>query len=116
MGERKRKRGWNGNVKVVLVLLVIVSCMVFTKVKVDTYRRYESSTSSYEKAEVIQVIENNVELDERTKEYYVGSQELLVKLKTGAQKNSQIQVTNYLTASHNVYTSEGSRVIVDCSQ
>ena len=112
MGERKRKRGWNGNVKVVLVLLVIVSCMVFTKVKVDTYRRYESSTSSYEKAEVIQVIENNVELDERTKEYYVGSQELLVKLKTGAQKNSQIQVTNYLTASHNVYTSEGSRVIV----
>lgn len=71
-----------------------------------------SAQNSYEKAKVLNVIDENIERDETVSDLLLGTQELEIELLSGEFKGEVHVVQNYLSTLYNVVAQPGSNIIV----
>ena len=67
----------------------------------------------YEKAEVINVISEDITNNEQLGNIKFGSQNLEIKILTGQHKDEIKTVQNFLSETHNVYATSGTKIIVN---
>lgn len=89
-----------------IVLVVILLLVIMPQENAD-FRSLVSSGISYQRGTVVQVLSQSLE-ESPLGSGMLGSQDLAVRLRDG----SEIQVTNYLTDTHNILAEEGSKVII----
>lgn len=89
-----------------IVLVVILLLVIMPQENAD-FQSLVSSGISYQRGTVVQVLSQSLE-ESPLGSGMLGSQDLAVRLRDG----SEIQVTNYLTDTHNILAEEGSKVII----
>ena len=89
-----------------IVLVVILLLVIMPQENAD-FRSLVSNGISYQRGTVVQVLSQSLE-ESPLGSGMLGSQDLAVRLRDG----SEIQVTNYLTDTHNILAEEGSKVII----
>ena len=89
-----------------IVLVVILLLVIMPQENAD-FQSLVSSGISYQRGTVIQVLSQSLE-ESPLGSGMLGSQDLAVRLKDG----SEVQMTNYLTDTHNILAEEGSKVII----
>ena len=97
---------WNrikeNSIVLFIILATVIAAVLLQRFSFQSYSRYASDTLHYEKAVVVEVSDESLEYDEGL-EIYLGTQELKVEMLDGEEEGSIIDVTNYLTQTHNVY-------------
>ena len=68
--------------------------------------------SSYAYATVIKVLKDESHTDPETEDVHIGSQELLVELKTGEHKGRQAQVSNFMNKLFDKHAKVGTKLLV----
>ena len=89
-----------------IVLVVILLLVIMPQENAD-FQSLVSSGISYQRGTVIQVLSQSLE-ESPLGSGMLGSQDLAVRLRDG----SEIQITNYLTDTHNILVKEGAKVII----
>lgn len=89
-----------------IVLVVILLLVIMPQENTD-FQSLVSSGISYQRGTVIQVLSQSLE-ESPLGSGMLGSQDLAVRLQDG----SEVQMTNYLTDTHNILAEEGSKVII----
>ena len=89
-----------------IVLVVILLLVIMPQENAD-FQSLVSSGISYQRGPVIQVLSQSLE-ESPLGSGMLGSQDLAVRLRDG----SEVQMTNYLTDTHNILAEEGSKVII----
>ena len=89
-----------------IVLVVILLLVIMPQENAD-FQSLVSSGISYQRGTVIQVLSQSLE-ESPLGSGMLGSQDLAVRLRDG----SEVQITNYLTDTHNILAEEGSKVII----
>lgn len=111
--------------KKILEYLVLAGVLISMVVMVSRfnwheyeYQRYDTSTLDYVRAEVTEILEQELTLSGADNEYTLGYQKILVRFLEGEHKGEEIELENYITVQHNVIPKEGSRVIIsaDCPE
>lgn len=93
------------------VLLYWLNCRYLVPYKV-----INSASLSYEKANVLEVLDSTLEIDKDANSGYRGTQKLRLEITTGVHKGRIVETTNYLTKMHNVYAEEGNILIVSIDE
>lgn len=110
---------WNrikeNSIVLFIILATVIAAVLLQRFSFQSYSRYASDTLHYEKAVVVEVSDESLEYDEGL-EIYLGTQELKVEMLDGEEEGSIIDVTNYLTQTHNVYAEEGTKADHQCRQ
>ena len=88
------------------VLVVILLLVIMPQENAD-FQSLVSNGISYQRGTVVQVLSQSLE-ESPLGSGMLGSQELAVRLRDG----SEVQMTNYLTDTHNILAEKGSKVIV----
>ena len=101
----------NGIVLAVIVLSV-AAVILFQLFGVKSYSRYSTDSLHYEQGKVVEVSSENLEYDEELG-LYLGNQILKVEITGGEQKGEIIEISNYLTKTHNVYAQNGMKLIIN---
>lgn len=89
-----------------IVLVVILLLVIMPQENAD-FQSLVSSGISYQRGTVIQVLSQSLE-ESPLGSGMLGSQDLAVRLQDG----SEVQMTNYLTDTHDILAEEGSKVII----
>ena len=89
-----------------IVLVVILLLVIMPQENAD-FQSLVSSGISYQRGPVIQVLSQSLE-ESPLGSGMLGSQDLAVRLRDG----SEVQMTNYLTDTHNILAEEGSKAII----
>lgn len=89
-----------------VILSIII--MILNPVPGNAYRRYATDTLRYVRAEVLEVVEEELTDSTLKTGQKLGEQRLRVGLPGGVE----VELTNYLTETHNILTREGETVIV----
>lgn len=89
-----------------IVLVVILLLVIMPQENAD-FQSLVSSGISYQRGTVIQVLSQSLE-ESPLGSGMLGSQDLAVRLRDG----SEVQMTNYLTDTHNILAEEGSKAII----
>ena len=110
---------WNRIKENSIVLFIILATVIVTVLlqnfSFQSYSRFSSDTLHYEKAVVVEVSDESLEYDEGL-EIYLGTQDLKVEMLDGEEEGSVLEVTNYLTQTHNVYAQEGTKLIINADR
>ena len=110
---------WNRIKQIGIVLLIIALTVLVTVFLQNfcfkSYSRYASDTLHYEKAVVVEVLSEDLEYDENLK-ITLGTQELQVRMLDGEEKGKTLEITNYLTQTHNVYAENGTKLIINADR
>lgn len=99
-------RNWKPLLLEVLVLLSVLFLLLHP-VEGAGYRRYATDTLRYQRAEVMEVLSQELTESGLGTGQQLGVQELLVEL-----EGETLSVTNYLTETHNILAEAGQRVIL----
>lgn len=94
----------------ILEILVVLSVvlMLLRPVPSNAYQRYATDTLRYVRAEVIEVMSEELEDSSLGTGQKLGLQQLLVRLPDG----TEVELDNYLTEIHNIMTKAGQTIIV----
>ena len=84
-----------------IIFLTILLVMLLQNFGYQSYARYVTDTLHYEQGIVVEISDSELHYDEELK-IYLGTQNLKVKMTEGNEKGTVIEVTNYLTKTHNV--------------
>ncbi len=95
-----------------IIFLSIILVLLFLKFGYKSYARYESGTLHYDQGIVVEISDSQIEYDKDLK-IYLGTQDLKVKMIDGVSKDSTINVTNYLTQTHNVLAKVNMPLIIN---
>lgn len=110
---------WNRIKENAIVLLIIAVTVLVTVLLQNfgfqSYSRFASDTLHYERAVVVEVLSEDLEYDENL-EITLGTQVLQVRMLNGEEEGNTLEVTNYLTQTHNVYAEEGTRLIINADR
>ena len=110
---------WNRIKENAIVLLIIAVTVVVTVLLQNfgfqSYSRFASDTLHYERAVVVEVLSEDLEYDKNL-EITLGTQVLQVRMLNGEEEGNTLEVTNYLTQTHNVYAEEGTRLIINADR
>ena len=104
----------NGIVLLIITVTVLVSVLL-QNFSFQSYSRFSSDTLHYEKAVVVEVLSEELEYDENL-EITLGTQELQVEMLDGEEEGNILEVTNYLTQTHNVYAEKGTKLIINADR
>lgn len=96
---------------VAAMALIMVLIIVMNQKNPITYQMLSSSSDSYEKGKVTEILSESLEM-EKGGSRYLGTQTLKVKLKTGERKGQEIEVQNELSTTHNVLAGKGQNLII----
>ena len=105
----------NHNIVILLILFTILFTFCFQQFFVKDYARYNTENLHYEKGIVVEVSSEDIEYD-KDLGIYLGSQNLRIKMLEGSKKNEIIEVTNYLTKTHNVHAGIHTKLIINVDQ
>ena len=94
---------------ILLVMMLLVRGFETTEYK---YQRYETATTHYVEAKVLEVVDQELTLTGAGGEYFTGQQRLKIEISEGEMTGKTIELTNYVTVTHNIVVQEGSRIIV----
>lgn len=67
---------------------------------------------SYAYATVLDVLEDNSHTDPETENVHVGSQELLIEIRTGEHKGRQVRLTNHMSKLFDKHANKGTSLLV----
>ncbi|MSS62385.1 YibE/F family protein [Velocimicrobium porci] len=112
------RKFWNRDTKIKTVTLIITVLLVIVTIKfIDTegLRNTEKNISYYH-GKAIEIIEDNVEEDEKTEGVLRGSQKVKVEITSGEHKGEVAVLDNYISALYNVYAKEGTPLIIRASK
>lgn len=104
----------NGIVLLIITVTVLVTVLL-QNFSFQSYSRFSSDTLHYEKAVVVEVLSEELEYDENL-EITLGTQELQVEMLDGEEEGNILEVTNYLTQTHNVYAEKGTKLIINADR
>lgn len=99
-------------VMVLFIIGIIVGIYFLNVIFPNDYWMYSSDGITYDKAKVIEVVEENLTPSEDYLGKYTGSQTIIVEFTSGNQKGEQIEIKNSLSLTHNIYVEVGSSVII----
>lgn len=99
-----------------IILIIGVGIYGINLMFPNDYYIYSSEYYAYDKAEVIEVLSENLTLSTDYEGYYTGSQELVVEFISGEYKGEQITLTNSLSLTHNIYVQAGSEIVIKIDQ
>lgn len=95
------------------MLFVLLICGIWVNRSNAEDETISISKMNFAKAEVSEVLKENVIKDNENAEgRYVGSQELEIRITSGDHKNEIMTLTNYLSALYNVHVQKGDKIIV----
>lgn len=80
--------------------------------QLEGYKPQNSAGKSYEKAEVLEILDSYLEEDENTESGYRGEQQLKLEIKSGEFKGKIVEATNYITKTHNIFAKTGGEIII----
>lgn len=109
--EERRKLGTR-LVVIAVAILVYIGAYWLVHTKLGEKMDRGKQSSSYAKAIVTELIEDNTAKDEQYEGVLRGSQEISVKILSGEQKGESYQITNYLSALYNIDCQKDTKVIV----
>ena len=95
-----------------LILVTMIASYFFQVNGMKSYSRYNSETLSYDKGTVVEVLEHNLSHDQLLN-IDIGTQIVKVKMTSGKLKGKEIEVTNYVTKTHQVPLHSHDRIIVN---
>lgn len=95
----------------IICLTMVVLLFNFCS-KEYSYYQYETSSTHYLRAEVTEIVTQELLVSGSNGEYTTGNQTVRVKMLSGDIKGESIEIENYITLQHNVILKNGSRVIV----
>ena len=100
---------------IVIILLTIAGAMLFQTYGMESYSRFNSTTLEYVKGTVMQVTAENLTYEEDL-DINVGTQDLIIRLDEGEYQGEEIEVTNYVSNTHQCEVSEGMSVIINVDE
>lgn len=100
---------------IVIILLTIAGAMLFQTYGMESYSRFNSTTLEYVKGTVTQVTAENLTYEEDL-DINVGTQDLIIRLDEGEYQGEEIEVTNYVSNTHQCEVSEGMSVIINVDE
>lgn len=93
------------------ILLIIFSNIVFESGYLpDKYNK----DMEYYKADVVQILEENIQSDRKLDEIQVGNQKVMVKIKEGPFEGQTFGIDNPVNRLYNIKVENGTKVIVGC--
>lgn len=101
---------------ILILVFVIIWGMLLYAFNVNKQVYISDSATAgdkYEKAEVINVISEDITSNEQLGNIKFGSQNLEIKILTGQHKGEIKTVQNFLSETHNVYATSGTKIIVN---
>lgn len=103
--------------KIVLGIIfpTILLVMLLQNFGYQSYARYVTDTLHYEQGIVVEISDSELHYDEELK-IYLGTQNLKVKMTEGNEKGTVIEVTNYLTKTHNVLAKQNMSLIINADR
>lgn len=110
----------NKNIKKVIIIIIAailwgVVIWLANRNAVWVVRDDGVNYTEYEKAKVIEILEDNTEKDPATENRRRGSQQVLLEILTGRHTGDEVQVYNPMSATYNVVLKEGMKVSVSVS-
>lgn len=96
----------------VMILLVIVTINIINLKFTNDFKIYVTDDIYYEKAFVLDIISENLQPSIDYDNWFLGTQELLVKFTNGKQKGEEVIVINSLSPTHNIAIDIGTKIIV----
>ena len=96
-------------INVILVISIVLS-IIISVVGIMSYKSNRDST--YEKARVLNITEENIQEDTITPGLYLGYQQIEVEVLTGEYKGEVYNLRNPLSRLYNVHTKEGMEIIL----
>ena len=113
--KEKKKRLEQG-----LLVVIVISMLLMISSYINQEKPFytQNEDVEYVRAEVQEVMEQEMEETEDDAEYLTGYQKLAVRILEGKQEGKEVVIDNYITVSHNVFLKEKSKVIVcvDCPE
>lgn len=91
-----------------LLVMAAIAVMILKPVTGSEYRRYATDTIHYERAKVLEIVSEELELSSLGTDQQLGTQRIRVRLSEG----TEVELNNYLTETHNVLAAEGQNIIV----
>ena len=95
-----------------IIFLTILLVMLLQNFGYQSYARYVTDTLHYEQGIVVEISDSELHYDEELK-IYLGTQNLKVKMTEGNETGTVIEVTNYLTKTHNVLAKQNMSLIIN---
>ncbi len=97
----------------IFLILVIMAWMIKSfETQEYEYQRYETANIHYVKAQVMDIVEQELTLSGAEGEYFTGKQKVIVEIVEGNEKGKKCEIDNHITVQHNVIVKKGSKVIV----
>ena len=109
---RKIKQNY---IVLILIFLSVLTILILQNFGFKSYSRYSTDTLHYDKGVVVEISNEDIEYDKELK-IHLGSQDLKIKMSEGIQKGKIIEVTNYLTKTHNVHAKIHMPLIINIDQ
>lgn len=103
------KRIKENSIVLICIGVSLLFAIVFRQVGMKEYGRYQTDTLTYEKAKVVEVLEEQLEYDEKLS-IYLGEQTLLVSIPSSGE---EITIKNYLTKANQVHAQKNTSIIVN---
>ena len=99
----------------ILIFLSVLTILILQNFGFKSYSRYSTDTLHYDKGVVVEISNEDIEYDKELK-IHLGSQDLKIKMSEGIQKGKIIEVTNYLTKTHNVHAKIHMPLIINIDE
>ncbi|WP_456081289.1 YibE/F family protein [Mediterraneibacter sp.] len=98
-----------------IIFLTVLLVMLLQNFGYKSYSRYVTDTLHYDQGIVVEISDEDIEYDKSLK-IYLGTQNLKVRMTEGTEKGTVIEVTNYLTKTHNVVAKVNMPLIINVDQ
>ena len=96
---------------IAMVTVIVIMTLVMNRWFPVEYIMYTSESSTYERGVVTRILAEELSQEEGSNRYR-GVQTLKVAMKSGSLKGQEIEVKNELSATHNIATGVGQRLII----
>ena len=97
---------------IVLCTMMITALTIYLSNKDMPIYKQDDAESSFEKAKIVKVINENVESDKKSENIKKGSMDIELKILTGRYKGETHKITHHISVLYNVVVDEGDVVSV----
>ena len=97
---------------VLVSIIALAGLLYYANHDKPGYYRDRDAGMEFEKARVLQVLDDNTMIDETTENVRRGSMELQLEILTGEYKGDIVETTNHFSSMYNVYVTEGDSVSI----
>ncbi|MGN0286280.1 MAG: YibE/F family protein [Atopobiaceae bacterium] len=106
---------WRDVATLAAMVLVSVAVLMYSSSADLSFRMLTADATTYPTATVEQVLGEQLEPEEGTGRY-LGTQEIRVRIDTGNSAGQEVELTNSLSATHNVLAKVGGRLVIKAEQ